>query len=210
MVAKSRKEAQRLLNEQIQREHEWEEYSSAARINVESVEVIDDDVVEEGNITSRDARDMPMRECNTVDYNFTTQETKYLSTENTCVIDNIIGIYGEELKLNRDWLIKLNKDFHNVADEISEFDIEIKSTNNKEDVIKKLFQFEKEFDILYYSYYMDEINDLKMTVEKLKPNNNITNEQIMEEVQNRINALVYKFKNLKKKMMMIMNRKLKT
>ena len=40
-----------------------------------------------------------------------------MTTENTCVIDNLIGIYGEDLKLDRNGLIKLNKEFHGVMDE---------------------------------------------------------------------------------------------
>ena len=123
VVAKSLKEAQRLLHEEIEREHTWEEYSNAARINVEGVDFMDNDVVEEGNITSRNTSDMPMRQCNTIDYNFTKQEKKYLTTENTCVIDNLIGIYGKELKLDRDGLIKLNKEFHGIdVNEVSDFD----------------------------------------------------------------------------------------
>ena len=52
---------------------------------------------------------MPLRQFTHLDYNFTKEEKKYLSSENTCVIDNLIGVYGKELKLNKDKLIKLNK-----------------------------------------------------------------------------------------------------
>ena len=54
---------------------------------------------------------MPLRQSGVLEYNFTTQETKYLKTENTCVIDNLIGVYGKELKLNKDDIIKLIKSF---------------------------------------------------------------------------------------------------
>ncbi len=50
---------------------------------------------------------MPLRQAGYIEYNFT--ETKYLSNENTCVIDNHVGWYGNELKLNRDKIIELNK-----------------------------------------------------------------------------------------------------
>ena len=45
---------------------------------------------------------MPLRQAGCLEYNFTEQETKYLLNENTCVIDNLVGLYGKELKLNRD------------------------------------------------------------------------------------------------------------
>jgi hypothetical protein len=164
VVAKSLKEAQRILREQIDHENHYEEYSTAARINVDGVDFIDDNV-EQGNIMSRDARDMPMRQCNTIDYNFTKQEKKYLSTENTCVIDNIIGIYGDELKLDRDRLIKLNKEFHGVEDNaISDFDLGLdddvvfKSTINTSYNIDESFTpafvdwFCRKFGISHYAF----------------------------------------------------------
>ncbi len=60
---------------------------------------------------------MPLRQAGCIEYSFATQETKYLSTENTCVIDNLVGVYGKELKLNKDKTIKLNKEFHGIVDE---------------------------------------------------------------------------------------------
>ena len=136
-------------------------------------------MVEEGDITSRNTGDMPMRQCNTLDYNFTKQEKKYLTTENTCVIDNLIGIYGEELKLDRDGLIKLNKEFHGVMDdkegfnEDNEFDFGLDDNVSngikikKHDVDQQLFNLEKEFDILYHSYYIDEMNNLKYMIKNI-------------------------------------------
>jgi hypothetical protein len=47
---------------------------------------------------------------------FTEQETEYLLNDNTCVVDNLVGLYGKELKLNRDKMIKLNKEFHGFVD----------------------------------------------------------------------------------------------
>jgi hypothetical protein len=35
----------------------------------------------------------------------------------SCVIDNLVGLYGKELKLNKDKIIKLNKEFHGFVDE---------------------------------------------------------------------------------------------
>ena len=59
---------------------------------------------------------MALRQVGQIQYNFTTQETKYLTTDNTCVIDNLVGLYGKELKLNRDNIITLNKKFHGFED----------------------------------------------------------------------------------------------
>jgi hypothetical protein len=63
---------------------------------------------------------MPLRQTGHLQYNFTEQETKYLLNDNTCVIDNLVGLYGKELKLNRNKIIKLNKEFHGFVDEEDE------------------------------------------------------------------------------------------
>ena len=107
--ATSRKEAEKMLNETIDIEQVYEEYSGSARTVIDSVHFIDDPVVD-SQITSSDTRHMPLRQFTHLDYDFTTEEKKYLSTKNT-VIDNLIGVYGKELKLNKDKLIKLNKNF---------------------------------------------------------------------------------------------------
>ena len=40
---------------------------------------------------------MSLRQSGYIEYNFTQQETKYLMHENTCVIDNLLSLYGDEL-----------------------------------------------------------------------------------------------------------------
>ena len=46
-----------------------------------------------------------------------TQETKCLTTnENTCAIDNLVGVHGDDSKIDRTDIIKLNKEFHGVGD----------------------------------------------------------------------------------------------
>ncbi len=59
---------------------------------------------------------MPLRQAGHLEQNFTKQETKFLTTENTCVIDNLVDLYGKDLKLNKKKNIKLNKEFHGVED----------------------------------------------------------------------------------------------
>jgi hypothetical protein len=44
---------------------------------------------------------MPLRQAGHLQYNFTEQESKDLLNDNTCGIDNLVGLYGKELKLNR-------------------------------------------------------------------------------------------------------------
>jgi 1,2-phenylacetyl-CoA epoxidase PaaB subunit len=113
--AKSLEEAKQLFYGTLKVEQEYEEYSSAAWVNLYDVQFIDDPVVG-SQITSTNPSTMPLRQSGVLEYNFTTQETKYLKTENTCVIDNLVGVYGKELKLNKDKIIKLNKEFHGVED----------------------------------------------------------------------------------------------
>ena len=99
-----------MYREILEREHYYEEYSNSAHVNLDDIQFIDDPI-EEDNIKVSDPKNIPLRQFTHLDYDFTTEEKKYLSTENTCVIDNLIGVYGKELKLNKDKLIKLNKNF---------------------------------------------------------------------------------------------------
>jgi hypothetical protein len=41
---------------------------------------------------------MPLRQVGHLEYNFTKQEANFLTNENTCVIDNIVGLYGKECR----------------------------------------------------------------------------------------------------------------
>ncbi len=88
-------------------DHSYEEYSAAALVHLDNVQFIDGPVVG-SSITSSDPANMPLRQTGHLQYNFTEQETKYLLNDNTCVIDNLVGLYGKELKLNRNKIIKLN------------------------------------------------------------------------------------------------------
>ncbi len=63
----------------------------------------------QSNITESDTINMPLCQLIHLDYNFTKEEKTYLSNDNTCVIDNLVGVYGKELKLNKEKLIALDK-----------------------------------------------------------------------------------------------------
>ena len=63
---------------------------------------------------------MKMKLADHVEYSFTNEEKKYLNTDTnkqstgTCVIDNFIGLYGEELKLTKDDFIDMHNKFYNI------------------------------------------------------------------------------------------------
>ncbi len=114
--AKSLEEAKQLFRDTLKEEQDYEEYSSSAWVNLDNVQFIDGPVVG-SQITSSDPSTMPLRQAGVLEYSFSTQETKYLTTENTCVIDNLVGVYGKELKSNKDKIVKLNKEFHGVVDD---------------------------------------------------------------------------------------------
>ena len=99
--ASSVQEAHQLMGSTIDIEQVQEEYSGSARISIDSIQFIDNPVVG-SQIQSSNPANMPLRQAGHIEYSFTTQETKYLTTENTCVIYNLVGVYGKELKLNKD------------------------------------------------------------------------------------------------------------
>ena len=153
--ARTLDQAKAIMREQLEREHFYEEYSSSATITIDDIEFVDNTVVED-EMNTRDTKLMPLRQSSTIDYNFTIQETKYLSTENTCVIDNLVGLYGKELKMNRDKLIKLNKEYHGKPD---------KPVNNEKlEAEEKLKIYMKEYDELEKDTYDEEIKGLKEVI----------------------------------------------
>ena len=153
--ARTLDQAKAIMREQLEREHFYEEYSSSATITIDDIEFVDNTVVED-EMNTRDTKLMPLRQSSTIDYNFTIQETKYLSNENTCVIDNLIGLYGKELKMNRDKLIKLNKEYHGKPD---------KPVNNEKlEAEEKLKIYMKEYDELEKDTYDEEIKGLKEVI----------------------------------------------
>ncbi len=53
-----------------------------------------------GNRTKRE--DMLMKNASQLDYNIIIEYKDYLQKFGTCVIDNFIGLYGEELKITKE------------------------------------------------------------------------------------------------------------
>ncbi len=70
------------------------------------VEGIDITSITEVTNTTTQQADMSMRSARQLMYNYIDEYKDYLQDTGTCVIDNFIGMYGEELKLTRDTLKK--------------------------------------------------------------------------------------------------------
>ena len=178
--ASSLEEAQKLFSDMISLEQEYEEYSSAAKVDVDQINFIDDSPVVEHRIQRSNPANMPLREASYIEYNFTEQETKYLSTENTCVIDNLVGLYEKELKIDREKLIQINKKFHGVVEtegepEFIESDLDdlVPNPNYNEynkipRLEAKIKEYEKAYETTQHDYYKNEIIDLKLYLEDIK------------------------------------------
>ena len=166
-------EAQKLFTDVIRVEQEYEEYSSSSWVNLDSVQFIDDPIAG-SQITPTDPTTMPLRQAGHLEYSFTTEETKFLTTENTCVIDNLVGVYGKELKLDKEKIIKLNKEFHGFVvdkneDNESEYiesdlgdmivNLKYNIKNKLKNIEAKLKQYEEEYNESQHEYYIDEIGD---------------------------------------------------
>ena len=66
-------------------------------------------------LTTQHPSQIKMKRATHVDYSFTNEDKQFLNEKEkygTCVIDNFIGMYGDELKLTRDDFIQLHKDYY--------------------------------------------------------------------------------------------------
>jgi len=190
--ASSLEEARQIYSNLINEEQTYEEYSSNALVDVDKVDFIDDSPVVSSQIQSSNPRNMPLRQASYIEYNFTKQETIYLTNENTCVIDNLVGLYGKELKLNRDDIIKINKTFHNVVEDSEPQYIEsdlgdliinpkFNDYNQLPELEEKLNYNKKQFEETQHdynnsAYYNSEIERLEEIINEIKtsckPDNN--------------------------------------
>jgi len=162
--ATSLEEAKQIFYDEIKIEQEYEEYSSLARILLSNVQFIDDEPIRTSQITSSNVKQMPLRQVGHLQYNFTQQETKFLTNENTCVIDNLYGLYGKELKLNKDKIIQLNKKFHGFQEDNEPQYIE----SDFGDMIVNPKYYEGEYNKTQHEYYIDEIYELKEYINNVK------------------------------------------
>ena len=106
--AKSEQDAKDIMIAEIEEAFTRDDYSGAAAYKIDSINFID--MVNEPSLTQQLTSQMPMKYSEHVDYSFTDEDKQFLNTDiskatPTCVIDNFIGMYGEELKLTRDALL---------------------------------------------------------------------------------------------------------
>ena len=112
--AKSEQEAREIMVAEIEEAFSMDDYSGAAKYNVDAINFID--TVNESSLTQQHPSQMKMKLAEPVEYSFTHEEKKFLNKDGltgSCVIDNFIGVYGEELKITRNDFIKLHHEFYN-------------------------------------------------------------------------------------------------
>ena len=69
--------------------------------------------IDETEMKSSKPNNMMMKSGSPIDYNFTTEEKKYLKYTDTCVEDNLIGVYGEIIKkFTKNKLVEIASDFY--------------------------------------------------------------------------------------------------
>ena len=74
-------------------------------MNIDSITQVDD------NVTKKE--DMPMKNASQLNYNIIDEYKDFLQNTGTCVIDNFIGMYGEELGITRKYFKCLVKNITN-------------------------------------------------------------------------------------------------
>ena len=157
--AKSEEEAKKIMIAEIELAFNQDEYSAAARYNVEAINFID--AVNESTLTTQHPSQMKMKYAEHIDYSFTNEEKKFLDkvplNGGTCVIDNFVGMYGKELKITRDDFIKLHQEYYNnIFSLSSDLDegLKISEMWKIEDGITPLFleYVCKKYDISHYAY----------------------------------------------------------
>ncbi len=179
--ASSLQEAHQMLNDEIKLDMEYEQYNA---VTVDNIQFIDDPVVS-SQITSSNPSNMPLRQSGCVEYNFTKQETKFVTTENTCVIDNLVGVYGDDLKIDRDDIIKLNKEFHGFEDEDNEpqyfesdfgdmiYNPKYNINNQLKSAEAKLKTYNEDYIKIQHDYHIDNIKEFKQNIFDAWNNKNI-------------------------------------
>ena len=73
-------------------------------ITIDSITQVDD------NVTKKE--DMPMKHASQLDYNIINEYKDFLENTGTCVIDNFIGMYGEELGITRKYFKCLVQEYY--------------------------------------------------------------------------------------------------
>ena len=189
--AKSEQAAKDIMIAEIEEAFAWDEYSGAAAYDIENINFID--TVNESSLMQQPTHQMPMKYSEHVDYSFTNEDKQFLNTdnENTCVIDNFIGMYGKELKLTRDAFIKLHENYYDSVDLWKEgitpaflefvckfYDISMYAYDiNNECFLKNISKNENHKALIFYSInnhmYLVRDEYKKSLVERAKEEHNI-------------------------------------
>jgi hypothetical protein len=73
-------------------------------MNIDSITQVDDHVTKREN--------MPMKNASQLDYNIIDEYKDFLQNNGKCVIDNFVGMYGEDLKITRENFIDMYQDYY--------------------------------------------------------------------------------------------------
>ena len=128
---------------EIKEDFAEDDYSGAATYNIDFIDFID--TVNQSTLTHQQPSQMKMKYAEHAHYSFTKEEKKFLNTDDKlngiCVIDNFVGIYDEELKLNRNHFIKPHDYYYNIdtsldLDEAINYNHKPKPNNNIKSIIK--------------------------------------------------------------------------
>ena len=100
------------MAEEIQKAFEEDEYSGVATFNFDEINFID--TVNQSTLTHQQPSQLKIKYAKHAEYSHTKEEKKFLNINGTCVIDNFIGMYGEELKITINDFIKLHQDYFKI------------------------------------------------------------------------------------------------
>ena len=89
--------------------HDYMEASPDKEHNVQ--EIIITSIVEKES-TAILKKDNAMKNATPLIYNCISEYREFLQNTGTCVVDNFIGMYGQELKLTRDKFIDMCKEYY--------------------------------------------------------------------------------------------------
>ena len=155
IIAKTKKQALEIMNEDIKDEYDVEEswrrsttdevdFVSVLPLNVETIK---------SDVTTMRMKDIGS---NILNYNDINEYKDFLQTEKefgTCVIDNIVGMYHDSLHITRESFINFCRKYYKKNVSALDFDLDIKEWDEKDGVDAKCLQsFCEYYDISHYCY----------------------------------------------------------
>ena len=106
----TRAEAIDVFSRSMARKYERIDPSPDIEYTIEDVNIGSITQVNESGISRED---MPMKNSTQLDYNIIDEYKDFLENKGTCVIDNFIGMYGQELKITREKFIDMCQEYYN-------------------------------------------------------------------------------------------------